>query len=123
MHASRPGWPILIVDDNPDTRTLLQRVLELEGYATVGAADGAEALQYLRDGKPASLVIMDLYMPIMDGRAFAAHIRADPTLAAVPLIAYSAGLDGHIPGVAAFVRKSADPNLLLSLVAQHRRPG
>ena len=113
--------PILIVDDNDLTRALLQQVLELEGYATATASDGVEALQYLRAGKPVSLVIIDVYMPVMDGRSLAEQVRADPALAQIPVIAYSAGSDETVPGANAFVRKSAHPDVLLGLVAKHFR--
>ena len=119
--SPQPRAPILIVDDNDLTRALLQQVLELEGYATATASDGVEALQYLRDGNPVSLVIIDVYMPVMDGRSLAERVRADPALAHVPVIAYSAGSDETIPGANAFVRKSAHPDVLLGLVAKHCR--
>ena len=113
--------PILIVDDNDLTRALLKQVLELEGYPTATATDGVEALQYLRGGNPVSLVIIDVYMPVMDGRSLAEKVRADPALADIPVIAYSAGSDETIPGTTAFVRKSAHPDVLLGLVAKHCR--
>jgi CheY-like chemotaxis protein len=119
--SPQPRAPILIVDDNDLTRALLKQVLELEGYPTVTASDGIEALQYLRDGNAVSLVIMDVYMPVMDGRSLAEQVRADPALAHIPVIAYSAGSDETIPGTNAFVRKSAHPDVLLGLVAKHCR--
>jgi CheY-like chemotaxis protein len=119
--SSLPRAPILIVDDNDLTRGLLKQVLELEGYPTATATDGFEALQYLRAGNPVSLVIVDVYMPVMDGRSLAAKVRADPALAQIPVIAYSAGADDTIPGATAFVRKSAHPDVLLGLVAKHCR--
>jgi len=119
--SPQPRAPILIVDDNDLTRALLQQVLELEGYATATASDGVEALQYLRAGSPVSLVIIDVYMPVMDGSSLAEQVRADPALTHIPVIAYSAGSDETIPGANAFVRKSAHPDVLLGLVAKHCR--
>ena len=115
----QPFAPILVVDDNDETRLLLKSVLEIKGYVTATAADGLDALQYLRAGKPVSLVITDLFMPVMDGRSFAEQLRADPALAHIPVIAYSAGTDDVIPGVTAVVRKLSHPDVLLSLVAKH----
>ena len=119
--SPQPRAPILIVDDNDLTRALLQQVLEIEGYPTATASDGVEALAYLRAGNPVSLVIIDVYMPVMDGRSLAERVRADPALAEIPVIAYSAGSDETIPGANAFVRKSAHPDVLLGLVAKHYR--
>jgi len=115
----RPSAPILVVDDNDETRLLLKAVLEIKGYVTATAADGLDALEYLRAGKPVSLVITDLFMPVMDGRSFAEQVRTDPALAHIPVIAYSAGTDDAIPGVTAVVRKLSHPDVLLSLVAKH----
>ena len=120
--SPQPRAPILIVDDNDLTRALLKQVLELEGYPTATATDGVEALEYLRGGNLVSLVIIDVYMPVMDGRSLVAKVRADPALAHIPVIAYSAGSDDAIPGTTAFVRKSAHPDVLLGLVAKHWRP-
>jgi len=116
--SSQPRAPILIVDDNDLTRALLQQLLELEGYEIATASDGVEALQYLRGGNPVALVIIDIYMPIMDGRSLAEQVHTDPALAHIPVIAYSAGGDETIPGATAFVRKSAHPDVLLGLVAK-----
>lgn len=112
---------ILVVDDNDLTRGLLQDVLELEGYPTAGATDGIEALQYLRAGNPVAVVIMDLYMPVMDGPSLIEQLRADPAFAGLPVIAYSAGIGTAVPGATAFVRKSAHPDVLLSLIARYYR--
>jgi two-component system phosphate regulon response regulator PhoB len=68
---------ILIVDDDPAIRTLLIEVLTLEGYPTETATNGQEALQRLSDGRP-RVVLLDLSMPIMDGRAALATLEQDP---------------------------------------------
>jgi CheY-like chemotaxis protein len=120
--AARQRAPILVVDDNDQTRGLLQRLLELEGYATVAAADGVQALQYLRAGNRVAVVITDIRMPVMDGRSLTERMRADPALADVPVIVYSAAGDLAVPGVTAFVRKSAHPDVLLALVAKYSKP-
>lgn len=58
--------PILVIDDDPEIRTLIRRVLEGEGYSVVTACDGLEALQAYERHRPA-LLFVDLMMPRLDG--------------------------------------------------------
>jgi len=81
MGSRRPSAPVLIVEDNYETREVLERILELWGYATATAEDGLAALGYLRGGNPACLIILDLRMPIMDGWALSRELQADPKFA------------------------------------------
>ena len=114
---SCPSAPILIVEDNRETRDVLQMILDLRGYATVTADDGQEAMAYLGDGHPVCLIILDLRMPIMDGWEVFRALQADPAFASIPVIAFSANIDGNLPGAFATIRKgSFDPDVLLSSV-------
>jgi CheY-like chemotaxis protein len=115
--SPRPARPILVVEDNFETSLVIQRLLRLEGYSVVAVQDGDEALAYLQGGGEAALVLLDLLMPIMDGRTFAARKKADPKLSHIPVIAYTAVPDGSVPGVIAYVRKTAEPDVLLGLIA------
>ena len=56
---------ILVVDDEPQVRELIQRLLEREGYACEGVGDAQVALDRLRDGVPVSLVVADINMHAM----------------------------------------------------------
>ena len=76
---------VLVVDDDPDLREVIASVLERAGYEAAQAADGAEALGRARE-RPPSLVVLDLEMPVLDGRGFLAACRAEPALAAVPVV-------------------------------------
>ena len=80
---------IMIVEDDPDVRAALAAVLEGEGYAVVEAGDGAEALRQLR-GNDIALVLLDLWMPVMDGWQFRAEQMRDPALARVPVVVVTA---------------------------------
>src|SRR4051812_13682622 len=106
--ASRAPGPILIVEDNDETRTVLERILAVSGYWTASAEDGQEALDYLRNPKNASpvVILLDLSMPGMDGRTFLRQFRAFPDLAQIPVVVYS-GYPGTVPDVAACVRKGS----------------
>ena len=57
---------ILVKDDDPDTRAMLEQILKAAGYEVILAADGREGVERHRT-RPADLVITDLYMPIQDG--------------------------------------------------------
>ena len=107
--------PILVVDDNPDTRDALRRVLQIRGHPVVTARDGQDALTYLRSGGPASLIVLDLYMPGIDGRLFRAAQLGDPELAHIPVIVFSVAVGETLPDVVGFVRKN-NPLALLSQV-------
>ena len=68
---------ILIVDDDPAIRKMLVEVLSLEGYPTETAVNGREALDLLARGS-ARVVLLDLLMPVMDGRGVMNELRANP---------------------------------------------
>ncbi len=79
---------VLVVDDDPDSRTLLELALSLEGYVVFAAANGVEALDTAHRFHP-DVILLDLAMPVMDGFAFRAQQRRDPDLADVPVICVS----------------------------------
>lgn len=80
---------ILVVEDDAATRTQIARLLRLQGYDTVEAADGAAALDALRGGGVAA-VISDVTMPGMDGFELVEAIRSDAALAAIPVVLLTA---------------------------------
>jgi len=67
---------ILIVEDDPDVRTLLGLCFLAEGHSVTATQNGLEALLYLNH-RPADLVVTDLAMPEMDGLALLRHLRAN----------------------------------------------
>lgn len=86
--------PILVVDDDTDIRETIIEVLEESGHRALPAANGTEALAALRAmNEPPCLILLDLMMPIMDGRAFREAQQADPVLANIPVIVISAFRD------------------------------
>jgi diguanylate cyclase (GGDEF)-like protein/PAS domain S-box-containing protein len=80
---------ILIVDDNALNRKLLASILHHEGHETLEAADGKDALEALRKGKP-QLVMSDILMPTMDGYEFVRQLRADAEFSETPVIFHTA---------------------------------
>ncbi len=81
---------VLVVDDDKDIREIICDVLNDEGYRTVAAADGEEALELLRHGGPYCLVLLDLMMPVKDGWTFRQEQQADPAIADVPVFVVTA---------------------------------
>ena len=85
MEAAR----VLIVDDYDDTREMLHMILADAGFAVVSAASGSEAVALAKTCVPHA-VLMDLFMPDMDGVEATRQIKADPRLRDVPVVAYTA---------------------------------
>jgi CheY-like chemotaxis protein len=80
---------ILLVDDELAIVEVLTGILEDEGYRLIHAANGREAIAVIEQGQP-DLVLLDLMMPIMDGRETLAAIRADARLSSLPVMLMSA---------------------------------
>lgn len=85
---------ILVVDDDEPSARLLGRYLESLGQSSRMVTSGAEALETLRDEPDAfAMVLLDLAMPGMSGYDVCRAIRADETLAPLPIIAITATVD------------------------------
>lgn len=82
---------ILYVEDNPDNRSLVRRVLEAEGYKVWEAPTAAAALGVLENDSP-DVILMDINMPDMDGYALTARIRAMPAHLHTPIVAVTANV-------------------------------
>lgn len=117
---------ILVVEDYPYLRTVLADLLRHEGYTVATASNGAEALAYLKQHPPPRLILLDLRMPVMNGWTFLAHRRADPALAAIPVVVLSsdaAEVQAPLPpDVAAWVPKPIAIPQLLAIIAQVCQP-
>jgi CheY-like chemotaxis protein len=92
---------ILVVDDDAAVVRPLAKFLELEGFTTVTAANGLEALKYLRGGGGASVIVLDLRMPVMDGWAFRREQLRDPMLAQIPVVVLSGADHDRVPEILA----------------------
>lgn len=82
---------VLIVDDSPTARMLVRRCLNIAGYAAeqmFEAEHGRAALDVLKV-QPIDLVVVDLNMPVMDGRTLIRFMRSSPRLNAIPIIVVS----------------------------------
>ena len=118
---------ILVVDAHELNVKLLRYILERNGHRVIAAADAREARQSVRAVKP-DLVLMDVRLPDIDGLQLTREFKADPELAAVPIIAVTSramnGDDESIlaAGCDAYMSKPIDQHALLALVARHLRP-
>ncbi len=77
---------ILVVDDEPDLRYVLRRVLERAGHEVTDVADGAAGLAAVHRSPP-DLVVTDIMMPVMDGAELIRRLRADPSTTDIPILA------------------------------------
>jgi CheY-like chemotaxis protein len=84
---------ILIVDDDDAIREALEDVLSDEGYQVVGMADGQQALTYLQAEARPSAMLVDLWMPVMDGWKFLDAVLEDPRFSRIPTIVLTAARD------------------------------
>lgn len=84
----RKGY-LLVVEDVPDIRNLLDTTLSFKGYRVVTAANGEEALEMINKEAPA-VVITDILMPRMDGFSLAHRLRLNPHTRRIPIIFISA---------------------------------
>ena len=84
---------VLVIDDDPAVRCCLTHLLERAGHTVAAAGDGRQALDYLRSNPPPRLILLDLAMPVMDGREFLIRRQQAPALRDVPVVAFSACID------------------------------
>lgn len=82
---------ILYVEDNPDNRMLVRRVLLSEDYSLIEAKDASEALAMLKTSQP-DLILMDINMPDMDGYTLTTQIKAMIGFERVPILAITANV-------------------------------
>ncbi len=82
---------ILYIEDNPDNRLLVQRVLVAEGYDVIVAGNAREGLELAKNQKP-NVVLVDINLPEVDGYTVTAQLRRMPHLARAPIIAITANV-------------------------------
>lgn len=115
---------LLIVDDELAIVEALQDILSVEGYDIVTAFNGAEGLQRMATAKP-DLVLLDLMMPVMDGREMLRRMRDDASLRDIPVVVMSAGRisDEERRASARFLAKPFELDALLDTIAELLEPG
>lgn len=113
---------ILLVDDDPINLLLLKELLESEGYQTVSASSGTEALEILQQQVPA-LILLDVMMPDIDGFEVCQRLRKHPELKTVPIVFVTAldDQESRIQGLESlgddYLTKPIQPNLLFAKIS------
>jgi len=112
---------VFIIEDDVDTRDMLARFLELEGYRVEAAANGRQALDRLSSGAAACVIVLDLMMPVMDGWEFRKHQVEDARLKDIPTIVVSAAGRDRLARISAnaYLSKPVDMDELLEHVSQY----
>ncbi|RPI29991.1 MAG: response regulator [Chloroflexota bacterium] len=82
---------VLYVEDNPENRLLIRRILVAEGFKVVEAVNAAQALECLQSVRP-DLILMDINLPEVDGYTLTARIKAKPELSHIPIVALTANV-------------------------------
>ncbi len=82
---------ILYIEDNPENRLLVRRILEAEGYTVVEAEDAPSGLEAAQSVSP-DLILLDINLPEMDGYEFTARLRQTPGLKEIPIVALTANV-------------------------------
>ena len=111
---------LLVIDDDPLSRDLLQRMMEKEGYAVLVASGGAEGLKMARENQP-DLITLDVMMPSMDGWAVLTALKADAATAEIPVVMMTMVEDkpmGFALGAADYLTKPIDKAKVLAAVSR-----
>jgi DNA-binding response OmpR family regulator len=107
---------ILVVEDDPNIRGLYETLLQDDGYQVATAVDGQDGLDQLACDP--DLIILDLLMPLMDGRQFLRRLRGLPDHRSTPVLVVTAGNDrATVDGAQGVMQKPFDTDALLTRVS------
>ena len=111
---------VFIIEDDVDTRDMLAKFLELEGYKVELASNGRQALDLLTTGASACVIVLDLMMPVMDGWEFRRRQIEDARLKNIPTIVVSAAGRERLAQISAdaYLSKPVDMDELLERVSK-----
>jgi DNA-binding response OmpR family regulator len=111
---------VLVVDDDGDLRAALEEVLQDAGFEVSSARDGADACRQLSCGEPLpDLLVVDLFMPVLDGWGLIRALRGDEVCASIPVIvmtAAGASVLATAPVAAGYVTKPINLDMLLAMI-------
>jgi CheY-like chemotaxis protein len=115
---------VLVVDDDPEIREALRDILADEGYSTVEASNGHDALDYLRSNPPPPLILLDWNMTPMNGPQFMAEVEKDPVLSKIPVILLTADVRAtdksrSSKGFVGYLTKPVDLDALFGVLSRY----
>jgi signal transduction histidine kinase/CheY-like chemotaxis protein len=116
---------VLVIDDDPEARDLLQRFLDKEGFDAVMASGGEEGLSLARKLRPAAITL-DVLMPHVDGWAVLKSLKADPELSSIPVVMLTMVSDksmGYTLGAAEYLTKPIDRRCLSEVLEKYAVDG
>ncbi len=117
-HSPASNRTIMVVDDEQDMVDLIKTTLEAKGFGVQSAYNGQEAFNLLGEQKP-DLIILDIFMPQMDGLEVLVRLRENPGTASIPVILlttkmeYKDILEGYQIGANYYIPKPFTKNQLL----------
>jgi CheY-like chemotaxis protein len=122
-----PTARILIVEDDDDTADYVSELLADAGYDACRAANGVAGLEYLREHGAPKMILLDLNMPVMDGKRMMRALQAEPKWRRIPVVLLTAdprakdrAVELHAAG---YVKKPfADPDLFAMIDSALRFP-
>jgi CheY-like chemotaxis protein len=119
--GDRENPSILVVEDDEDAREAMVALLQMKGYRAVPAGNGREALDYLDQAPAPDLIILDLWMPVMDGWQFRSEQTRNPRIAHIPVIVVTALADRADVDANEVIIKPVDVDRLLTKVDKYCR--
>jgi len=113
---------VLVIDDEPSARDMISRMLAKDGYRVVTASNGTDGLRIAAEVKP-DVITLDIMMPGMDGWAVLSKLKADPALAAIPVVVATIIDDRNLSvslGAAGYITKPIDRDHLSDVLRRVR---
>ncbi|HEX9286296.1 MAG TPA: ATP-binding protein [Thermoanaerobaculia bacterium] len=120
--AAPTGKTLLVIDEDPAVRQLMERIASREGYRLVTAASGEEGLKLVREVRP-DIITLEVVMPGIDGWTVLKSLKSDPELTNIPVVMVSISDDrdrGLAMGAADYLVKPVDRDRLAGILAAHR---
>lgn len=117
---------VLVVDDDLDIREALAEILEEHGATVTTAIHGEDALAKLRVGPRPNVILLDLMMPVLDGRGFCERLRSEGDFAELPIVVLSADREVEAIacelGAATCLPKPVDLDRLIDAIDRYLGP-
>ncbi|MGB5534658.1 MAG: response regulator [Thiogranum sp.] len=125
IRATGAGRTLLVIDDDPEARDIVERFFRKDGFRVVTAGSGEEGLRLAHKLKPAAITL-DVLMPDMDGWSVLRALQVDPVLRDIPVVMLSVVDDkskGYALGATNYLTKPVDRDLLHHTLARYYKSG